>query len=114
MDIGIYMSAEVLEHKLEAQTERNTEEAWNVRSVPKGLGQPGQVDRLFVACNGAWRGYFVLSSEVLWAPEDTKVSWTLLFDTKTWIPIKPMTVKRFRGIKNLYPGEIASSSGRSL
>ena len=106
MDIGVCMSAEVLEHKLEAQNQRNTEEAWNVRSVPKGLGRPGQTDRLFVACNGAWRGYFVLSPEVLWAPEDKKVPWTLLFDTKTWTPIRPMPVKRFRGLRRLRPGEI--------
>jgi len=95
------MSAEVLDHKLEAQTDRNTEEAWNVRSVPKGLGKPGQVDRLFVACNGAWCGFFKLSPEVLWSPVDKKAPWTLLFDTKTWSSIKPVPVKRFRGIRNI-------------
>lgn len=100
------MSPEVLEHKLEAQRERNTEAAWNVRSVPKGLGQPGLSDRLFVASEGAWIGYFVLSTEVLFSPEDKAVPWTLLFDTKTWTPIKPMPVKRFRGIRKVNPGEI--------
>lgn len=106
MDIGVYMSAEVLEHKLEAQSEGNTEEAWNVRRVPKGLGQSGQADRLFVACDGAWRGYFILSPEALWSPEDKRAPWTLLFDTKTWTPIRPMSVKRFRGLRRLPPGEI--------
>jgi hypothetical protein len=100
------MSAEVLEHKLEAQNERNPEEAWNVRSVPKGLGKAGQVDRFFVASNGVWCGYFVLTSDVLWSPEDTRAPWTLLFDTKTWTPIEPVPVKRFRGIRHLNPGEI--------
>jgi len=109
MDIGVCMSAEVLEHKLEAQTEKNTEEAWNVRTVPKGLGQPGQVDHLFVACNRLWCGYFILSPEVLWSPNDTKAPLTILFDTKTWTPIKPVPVKFFRGIRKLHPKEVNNS-----
>ena len=104
MDIGVWMSPEVLEHKLEARTERNTLASWNTKSVPRGLGQSGEVDRLFVATRGAWTGYFVLSKEALWTPEDATAPFTLIFDTGTWTPIDSVPVNRFRGVRVLQGG----------
>ncbi len=98
------MSPEVLAHKLEAQAERNTLASWNTKSVPNGLGHSGEVDRLFVATRGAWTGYFVLSKEALWTPEDAAAPFTLVFDTKTWTPIDPVPVSRFRGVRVLERG----------
>ena len=47
MDIGVWMSAEVLEHKLHARQEHNTEQAWNLSRWPTGFTQEGE-HRLFV------------------------------------------------------------------
>ena len=101
MDIGVWMSPGVLAHKLEARAERTTLANWNTKSVPRGLGQPAEEDRLFVASRGAWRGYFVLSKEALYTPEDAAAPITLLFDTTTWTPIDPVPVSRFRGLRVL-------------
>ena len=101
MDIGVWISPGVLAHKLEVRTERNTLASWNTKSVPGGLGQSWELDRLFVASRGAWRVYFVLSKEALWTPEDAAAPFTLLFDTTTWTPIEPLPVSRFRGVRPL-------------
>ncbi len=100
------MSATVLSHKLEAAEEGRGEAAWNVRWVPAGLGSKGAVDRLFVASEGAWRGYFVLSESALYTPEDEAAPWTLLFDARSWTPIEPVPVKRFRGLRPIGLGAI--------
>ena len=96
MDIGVCMPEEVLEHKLQAREEGNSEQAWNLTRWPKGFTEEGE-HRLFVAVNGTWRGYFTLSSEALYNPGDISTPFTLLFDTCTWTPIQPIAVKRFRG-----------------
>ena len=101
MDVGIWMTPDVLEHKLEARHERNKEAAWNVRSLPKGLGRPDVQDRLFVASAGTWCGCFTLNKDVLWSPEDKSAPITLLFDTRSWTPIPPVPVNRFRGLRPL-------------
>jgi hypothetical protein len=61
MDVALWMSPDVLRHKLAARDERNPEAAWNVSRLPAGLGRPGAVDRLFVASAGAWRGWCALA-----------------------------------------------------
>ncbi len=96
MDIGVSMRPDVLAHKLEARDERNPEEAWNLNRWPSALSEPGE-HRLFVACNGAWRGFFKLAGEALYNPDDTRTPYTILFDTRTWTPISPVPVKHFRG-----------------
>ena len=113
MDIGVWMSPVVLAHKLEARAERNTLATWNTKSVPRGLGQSCEEDRLFVATRGAWTGYFVLSSEVLWTPQDAAAPITLLFDTTTWTRIDPLPVSRFRGIRLLTRGPTQSPKDTS-
>ncbi len=90
------MPAEVLEDKLQARLDDNTEQAWNLSRWPTKFTEEGE-NRLFVAVNGVWRGYFTLSREALFNPSDQTVPFTLLFDTRSWIPICPVPAKRFRG-----------------
>ncbi len=104
MDIGVWMSPAVLDHKLEAQTEPNPEQAWNLSRWPKTGFPEGEKHKLFVACDGVWCGYFVLSGEALYNPEDERTPYTLLFDTRTWTEIDPVPVKRFRGFTYDVPG----------
>lgn len=101
MDIGIWMSKQILAHKLEARREKNPEQAWNLAHWPTGFSDPGQ-HRLFVASEGKWRGYFKLSADALYNPNDT-TPYTLLFNTRTWTPIPPTPVKRFRGFTYKVP-----------
>ena len=104
MDIGVWMSPDVLEHKLEAQDDKNPEQAWNLGRWPRGLSDPGQ-HRLFVACNNSWRGYFKLSGDALYNPDDTRTPYTILFDTTTWTTIAHVPVKRFRGFTYNVPND---------
>ena len=101
MDIGIWMQPAVLEHKLEARRERNTEQAWNLSRWPTGFKE-GEDNRLFVANRGAWRGYFSITDALL-LRTGARIEYTLLFDTATWTPIKPLPVKRFRGFTKRVP-----------
>ena len=107
MDIGVWMSAEVFAHKLQAREEDNTEQAWNLTRWPKGFTEEGE-NHLFAAVKGAWRGYFTLNPEALFNPDDKSAPFTLLFDTCTWTPIPALPVKRFRGftynVPQLNPG----------
>ena len=95
MDIGVWMSKQTLAHKLEARHEKNPEQAWNLSKWPSRFSEPGE-NRLFVAVEGKWRGYFKLSKDALYNPNDA-TPYTLLFDTRTWTTIPPTPVKRFRG-----------------
>jgi hypothetical protein len=96
MDVGIWMPAGVLEHKLQARHESNPEQTWNLGRWPNRLSEPG-AHRLFVASGGAWRGYFALSSDALYNPNDPRAPFTLLFDARSWTPIQKVPVKHFRG-----------------
>lgn len=106
MDVGVWMRAEVLAHKLEAREEQNPEQAWNLSRWPTRLSAEGE-HRLFVAAEGAWRGYFTLSPEALYSPNDVSAVYTLLFDTRSWTPIRPVSVKHFRGFTYKVPGSPA-------
>ena len=98
----MWMSQEVLEHKLQAREQENTEQTWNLSRWPRGFTEePGH--RLFVAAKGAWRGYFILSGEALYSPNDVSTTYTLLFDTCTWTLVEPVPVKRFRGFTYKVP-----------
>jgi len=108
MDIGIWMGKTTLAHKLEAQNEKNPEEAWNLSQWPKDMSEEEE-NRLFVASGGFWRGYFKLANEVLFNPRDKKVPYTLLFDTRTWTPIPKTPARRFRGFTYKVPSVPPSS-----
>ena len=103
MDIGVYMPAEVLADKLQARNDNNTEQAWNLSRWPTRFTEETE-HHLFVAVNGLWRGYFTLNREALFNPNDQSVPFTLLFDTRSWIPIRPVPAKRFRGFTYNTPG----------
>jgi hypothetical protein len=108
MDIGIWMTAGTLESKLEQQETGKPEAAWNLSRWPQGFSEdPKQVNRLFVASNGQWVGYFHISPEMLYLPEEDKTPYVLLFDTRTWQDIPPIPVKRFRGFTYKVPREAA-------
>ena len=97
MDLGVWMSPAVLEHKLEARDEGNPEQAWNLSRWPRSGFSPGEQHRLFVASRGFWCGYFALSGEALYNPDDERAPFTLLFDARSWTEIDPVPVRRFRG-----------------
>lgn len=101
MDLGVTMSAEVLEDKLEEARDRGRREAtWNTKRLPSRL-TPGWTNRLYVACAGRWVGYFPLSGDVLWNPEDTSAPYALIFDAARWTRLEPMPTARFRGWRYL-------------
>lgn len=104
MDLGITMSAEVLESKLEdANDPRHRVATWNTKRLPKRL-TAGWTNRLFVASGGVWRGYFLLSGDVLWNPDDPSAPYAMIFDPRSWTWLKlPMRVPRFRGWRYLDP-----------
>ena len=39
-----------------------------------------------VVVDGVWRGYFPLSGDVLWNPDDVAAPYALIFDTARWAP----------------------------
>jgi hypothetical protein len=101
VDLGVTMSPEVFEEKLEqAEDPRHKVATWNTRRLPTRL-TPGWTNRLFVASAGAWQGYFDLSGEVLWNPEDESAPYALIFNPRHWTPIAPVPVARFRGWRYL-------------
>src|SRR5437867_3239098 len=80
---------------LERESSRRKDVAWNLTRLPEFSG--GGPHRLFVAVGGVWQGYFVLRDEILWSPEDARCPYALLFDPHSWVDIKPLKTKRFRG-----------------
>jgi len=125
MDLALVMCQEVLADKLEdGRVCGRAVATWNARRVPKRL-TPGWTNRLFVASQGRWRGYFPLSGDVLWNPKDEAAPYALIFDPRQWTPIVAVPCSSFRGWRYLEsppggapevaqqaPGEI-SESGRT-
>ena len=103
MDIGVYWSPVVLEHKRERREQRgHPEEVWNCRHLPKGLGEDPGGDRLVIGCRGRWVGAFGLVPEVLYIATDPACPYALIFDVKSWTPLaKPVPCTPFRGWKYL-------------
>lgn len=110
MDIGVWMSPSVLESKLDQADTAKPEAAWNFSRWPRGFDEHGP-HRLFVASAGRWVGYFLISSEALYLPEDEKTPFVLLFDTASWTEIPPVEAKRFRGFTYDVPPVSSSASG---
>jgi len=95
VDIGVYMSRATLNEKLSLRREANPETAWNLRAWPQGFRE-GELNRLFVAADQCWRGYFTFT-HALFNPRDQAVPYAILFDTRTWTPVSPAPARRFRG-----------------
>ena len=107
MDVGVWMDPGTLESKLEQQDSTNPEAAWNLARWPKGFADdPEAQNRLFVACRNHWIGYFLISKEMLYLPEDKETPYVLLFDTRTWATIPKVPVKRFRGFTYNVPSDV--------
>lgn len=112
MDLGVVMDPEVLEDKLEhAHDGKNPEATWNTKRLPRGL-TPGWTNRLYVASMGMWRGYFPLSGEVLWNPEDEGAPYALIIDTRGWTPEEPVPAPSFRSWRYLPKPPSATRSAR--
>jgi hypothetical protein len=95
--IGIHTRWEILEDKLEQrENRRRTTATWQITRLPEKLSKDG-ANYLFVAVDGIWQGYFTLKDEILYSPEDKRCPYSLIFDTRTWVDIKPLKTKRFRG-----------------
>jgi hypothetical protein len=107
-DIGVWMRPEVLAHKLAARHRTRPIEAWNMGRWPTQLSRPGP-HRLFVASNGAWRGYFTLCDDALYTAADPRAPFTLLFDARTWTPIDPLPVEPFRSFTYRVPAVSADA-----
>jgi hypothetical protein len=100
MDLGIVMRGEVLQDKRAAGRADRAVVTWNTRRVPTRL-TAGSTNRLYVACTGWWRGYFPLSGDVLWNPQDDTAPIALIFDPRRWTPIAAVSAPRFRGWRYL-------------
>lgn len=86
MDLGVWMSRAVLEHKREGE---HRTEAWNLRTVPEGFTDSPGPHRLFVAVEGHWRGFFRLLPDVMQNDLDRACRYTLAFDPRSWTGILP-------------------------
>jgi hypothetical protein len=100
MDLGIVMRGEVLQDKHADGRAGRAVATWNTRRAPTRL-TAGWTNRLFVACAGAWRGYFPLSGDVLWNPQDEAAPYALIFDPRRWTPIAAEPAPPFRGWRYL-------------
>jgi hypothetical protein len=112
MDVGVYWSPAVLEHKLERRgLPGHHEEVWNCRHLPKGLGIDASGDRLVIASEHRWVGAFRLATDVLFNPNDPSCPYALIFEVGSWTVLpSPQPCKPFRGWKYLSGPCAASAS----
>jgi hypothetical protein len=71
-----------------------------LRWLPTRL-TPGWTNRLFVASQGRWRGYFPLSGDIFWNPKDAAAPYALIVDPRRWTPIAAAPCPSFRGWRYL-------------
>jgi hypothetical protein len=111
MDLGVAMRGEILADKQADGRGGRRLATWNTRRPPTRLTD-GWTNRLFVACAGRWRGYFLLSGDVLWNPTDAAAPYALIFDPRRWTSIDPVPAPQFRGWRYLEspPGDEVISS----
>lgn len=103
MQLGVWMSAAVWRHKVEAGHGVQT---WNLAELPDLAVPTAEGSRLYVATAGYWRGYFPLQS-FSWNPADA-CSFTLRFDPRGWTPLPPVPAPprdRQRGFTLDVPGK---------
>jgi hypothetical protein len=90
MDIGIWMSKELLAHKRESDV---AVQVWNLPHLPNGLAE-NEPGRLFVAVDEHWRGFFRLAPGVVHTPEDRDRPCAVAFDPASWTPVLPEKAPR--------------------
>jgi hypothetical protein len=101
MDLAVVMPHAVLADKLEdARVHGRAVATWNTRRVPTRL-TPGWTNRLFVASQGRWRGYFPLSGDLFWNPKDPAAPYALIVDPRRWTSIAAVPCPSFRGWRYL-------------
>ena len=93
MDMGVWMSREVLAHKRDGE---HRTEAWNLRCAPPGLSEFHGAHRLFVAVEGHWRGFFRLLPGVMRNDQDPACPYTLVFDPRSWTGMLPERAPPYR------------------
>ena len=86
MDLGVWMSRAVLEHKRQDDV---AVQVWNLRRLPDGWADVPAQRRLFIAVASHWRGFFRLSPMILDNPADSACPYTLAFDPRSWTTIFP-------------------------
>ncbi|MCU0294245.1 MAG: hypothetical protein MUF10_20050 [Thermoanaerobaculaceae bacterium] len=102
MDIGVWTSRATLAEKLSLRTGTNPETTWSLRNWPDGFRE-GEQNRLFVAADGVWRGWFAFT-EALFNPRDRAAPYAIVFNTKTWTPVPHVPARHFRGFTYRVPG----------
>ena len=101
MDLAVVMPHDVLADKLEdGRVHGRAVATWNTRRLPTRL-TPGWTNRLFVASQGRWRGYFPLSGDIFWNPKDPAAPYALIVDPRRWTPIAATPCPSFRGWRYL-------------
>ncbi len=101
MDLAVVMPHAILADKLEdGRVHGRAVATWNTRRVPTRL-TPGWTNRLFVASQGRWRGYFPLSGDLFWNPKDPAAPYALIVDPRRWTPIAAAPCPSFRGWRYL-------------
>jgi hypothetical protein len=111
MDLGIVMRGEVLQDRRADGRAGRAVATWNTRRLPTRV-TPGWTNRLFVACAGWWRGYFLLSWDVLWNPKDETAPYALTSIRGTGRQSRPCRRHAFAAGRYLDspPGAEATSS----
>jgi hypothetical protein len=102
VDIGVWTSRATLAEKLSLRTGTNPETTWSLRNWPDGFRE-GEQNRLFVAADGVWRGWFAFT-EALFNPRDRAAPYAIVFNTKTWTPVPHVPARHFRGFTYRVPG----------
>lgn len=87
MDLGVWMSTEVLARKRDAGEQYT--QGWNMKTLPDEFSHSPGPHRLFVAVDSQWRGFFMLQPWVEHNPDDETSPWALVFDANTWTAIRP-------------------------
>lgn len=103
MDIGVWMSRGVLEHKRQNDV---AVQVWNLRRLPDGFAEGSTAGRLFVAVDNHWRGFFRLSPRIMHNAADPLYPYTLPFDPNSWTAIPPQRAVHPRNRQTGYTLEL--------
>lgn len=100
MDIGIYTTEEVLEHK-----KKDGAVYWEFSTHSSKVRVD---DRIWFATNGRWRGYFLVDGVDLWKQSPSvsapiEVHHVIDFDSSTWVEHDGGERKPFQGFTYKVP-----------
>jgi len=91
-NIIIYTKEDTLNHKkgLQKGEEDCDNFYWELPKSPKRLGDS---ERIYFACNGFIKGYFIIEDV------DDSDGCTIEWNKNSWVDIKPIPTKSFQGFK---------------